>query len=386
MKLIAVAVSLEQPIHLITLVNTMRTLAVDLGERSYPIYVGPRLLERSDLLASRIRGRQVLTVTNETIAPLYLQPLQNALKDYNTESLVLPDGEEYKTLEVMNRIITALLERRFDRSSTLLALGGGVVGDITGFAAACYQRGVDYIQLPTTLLAQVDSAVGGKTAVNHSLGKNMIGAFHQPRCVVCDTATLDTLPARELSAGLAEVIKYGLIRDPELFLWLEKNMPRLQSREGEALAYCVHRCCENKAAIVAEDEREGSTRALLNLGHTFGHAIETGLGHGQWLHGEAVAVGMQLAADLSARMGWISAVERERIESLLLRAGLPIRAPSSLAGERLLELMAVDKKAREGVLRLVLLQGIGRAVIAGDYDRSALLATLAGARMAIRVA
>ncbi|MGH8615594.1 MAG: 3-dehydroquinate synthase [Gammaproteobacteria bacterium] len=363
----------------------MRILAVALGERSYPIYIGRRLLQRSDLLASRIRGRQVLTVTNETIAPLYLQPLQDALKDYNARSVVLPDGEAYKTLEVMDRIITALLEHRFDRSSTLLALGGGVVGDITGFAAACYQRGVDYIQLPTTLLAQVDSAVGGKTAVNHSLGKNMIGAFHQPQCVLSDTATLHTLPARELSAGLAEVIKYGLIRDLEFFSWLEQSMPDLQRRDQEALAYCIYRCCENKAAVVAEDEREVGTRALLNLGHTFGHAIETGLGYGQWLHGEAVAVGMRLAADLSARMGWISAVDRERIESLLVRAGLPIHAPSSLAAERLLELMAVDKKARKGMLRLVLLQGIGRAVITSEYEHSALLATLASARIATRV-
>lgn len=366
--------------------DIVRTLTVALDERSYPIYIGSQLLQRADLLASAIRGRQVLVVTNDTVAPLYLQPLQDVLQDYDTRSLVLPDGEAYKTLEVMDRVITALLERRFDRSSTLLALGGGVVGDITGFAAACYQRGVDYIQLPTTLLAQVDSSVGGKTAVNHPLGKNMIGAFHQPRCVLSDIATLDTLPARELSAGLAEVIKYGLIRDAEFFLWLERHMPDLQCREAETLAYCIYRCCENKAAIVAEDEREAGARALLNLGHTFGHAIETGLGYGQWLHGEAVAVGMRLAADLSARMGWISLVDRERIESLLLRAGLPIHAPSSLAAERLLELMAVDKKARNGVLRLVLLQGIGRAVVTGDYDHSALLAVLAGVPIASRVA
>ena len=358
----------------------MKTLRVELGPRTYPIHIGEGLLGRPELLAPHIRGRQVMVVSNDTVAPLYLERLRGGLDGFQCASVVLPDGEEYKTLEVMNRIITALLENRFDRSVTLVALGGGVVGDITGFAAACYQRGVDYIQVPTTLLAQVDSSVGGKTAVNHALGKNMIGAFHQPRCVIADTATLDTLPDRELSAGLAEVIKYGLIRDSGFFEWLETAVPGLRAREPQRLADAVERSCRNKAEVVAADERESGVRALLNLGHTFGHAIETGLGYGRWLHGEAVGAGMYMAADLSVRLGWLETQALARIETVLQDAGLPVRAPQSLAPGRMLELMAVDKKAQEGRLRLVLLEAIGEAVVTSEFERSALERTLAECR------
>ncbi|MGM0594946.1 MAG: 3-dehydroquinate synthase, partial [Pseudomonadota bacterium] len=275
----------------------------------------------------------------------------------------LPDGEQYKTLDVCNRIFTALLEQRFDRRCTLIALGGGVVGDMTGFAAATYQRGVDFIQIPTTLLAQVDSSVGGKTGVNHPLGKNMIGAFHQPRLVLADTETLNTLDDRQLSAGIAEVIKYGLINDLAFFEWLEGNIDSLLSRDPAALAYAIERSCQDKAAIVAADEREGGQRALLNLGHTFGHAIETGMGYGEWLHGEGVAAGMVLAAELSHDLGWLEEYEVDRIRRLIARAGLPVQAPEGLSSERFVELMAVDKKVQDGQLRLVLLKGLGEAVI-----------------------
>ena len=265
----------------------MRTLTVDLGDRSYPIFIGPDLVDRADLYRPYVHGRQVMVVTNETVGPLYLERVIGALADFRVETVVLPDGEQYKNLDVLDRIYTALLEARFDRRCTLVALGGGVVGDMTGYAAASYQRGVNFIQVPTTLLSQVDSSVGGKTGVNHALGKNMIGAFHQPQCVIADTATLNTLPDRELSAGLAEVIKYGLINDPEFFTWLETAMPKLRQRDPDALSHAIERSCADKAAIVAADELEAGQRALLNLGHTFGHAIETGMGYGAWLHGEA---------------------------------------------------------------------------------------------------
>ncbi len=355
----------------------MKTLEVDLGDRAYPIHIGPGLLSLPDLIRPHLEGRNVMVVTNETVGPLYLARQAQALADYDTATVVLPDGEQHKTLETMGRIITALLTRRFDRQCTLVALGGGVVGDITGFAAACYQRGVDYLQIPTTLLAQVDSAVGGKTAVNHPLGKNMIGAFHQPRCVVADTDTLATLPDREYRAGLAEVIKYGLIRDPQLFLWIEGHLGELLARDPAAQTHAIERSCRNKAEIVAADERETGQRALLNLGHTFGHAIETGLGYGVWLHGEAVAAGMCLAARLSARLGLIDGVAVERIESLVRGAGLPIRAPAALSAPHMRELMAVDKKARGGVLRLVLLEDVGKAIVTRRYDPAALDLTLA---------
>jgi len=355
----------------------MNTLQVDLGERSYPIHIGPGLLGNPDLVRERVAGHQVMVVSNETVAPLYLEKALAAFEGFESGSVILPDGEQYKTLDTVNMIYDALLQRRFDRRCTLVALGGGVVGDITGFAAATYQRGVDFIQIPTTLLAQVDSSVGGKTGVNHRLGKNMIGAFHQPRAVLADTDTLMTLDDRQLRAGIAEVIKYGLIGDPEFFGWLERNMSNLLERETDALAYAIERSCRDKAEIVAEDEREAGRRALLNLGHTFGHAIETGIGYGQWLHGEAVATGMVLAAELSQRLGWISEGDLRRTADLIRAAGLPVEAPADMGADRFLELMAVDKKVEAGKLRLVLLQGgIGGAVITGDVPAAEIAAAI----------
>lgn len=353
----------------------MRKLHLDLGERSYPIYIGRGLLDRGELLRAHISGTRVAIVTNAVVAPLYLERVRRQLADYHPIVVTLPDGETYKTLSTVNDIFTALLEARCDRKTTLIALGGGVVGDIAGFAAASYQRGVPFVQLPTTLLAQVDSSVGGKTGVNHELGKNMIGAFYQPQCVLIDTDTLDTLADRELSAGLAEVIKYGLIRDPAFFEWLEANMPRLLAREAEALAYAIERSCRHKAEVVAADEREAGNRALLNLGHTFGHAIETATGYRGWLHGEAVAVGMAMAADLSHRLGWLSAAQVARIERLLAAARLPVRGPG-IAPARMLNLMAVDKKVEAGRLRLVLLKEIGEAVITSEVSAALLNDTL----------
>jgi 3-dehydroquinate synthase len=344
----------------------MQTLHVDLGDRSYPIYIGSGLLGRAELVAPHVRGSQVMIVSNETVAPLYLERTREMFAGFRTESVILPDGEQYKTLEVWNRIFDGLLQKRFDRRCTLVALGGGVVGDMTGFAAACYQRGVDFIQVPTTLLAQVDSSVGGKTGVNHPLGKNMIGAFHQPRCVIADTATLDTLDDRQLSAGIAEVIKYGLINDLPFFEWLEANMDALLTRDHGALAYAIERSCQDKADIVAADEKESGQRALLNLGHTFGHAIETGMGYGEWLHGEAVATGMVLAAELSQDLGWLEESEVVRIRRLIERARLPVTAPGRMDSERFLELMAVDKKVQDGQLRLVLMRALGQSVISAE--------------------
>ena len=351
-------------------------LTVDLGERSYPIYIGEGLVSDPTCFRPHIRGRQVMVVTNTTVGPLYLAAVKRALASFDVAEVVLPDGEQFKTLETLNSIFDALLNRRFDRRCTLVALGGGVVGDITGFAAASYQRGVDFIQVPTTLLAQVDSSVGGKTGVNHPLGKNMIGAFHQPRCVVADTATLDTLPDRELSAGLAEVIKYGLINDASFFGWLENNIDALRDREPVALAYAIDRSCRDKARVVAADEREAGQRALLNLGHTFGHAIETGVGYGEWLHGEAVAAGMCMAARVSRLLGWLDEAGEERIRVLVERAGLPVDPPA-LGAERFEELMAVDKKVMDGQLRLVLMKGIGQSVVTADFDRGILEQALA---------
>lgn len=359
-----------------------QTLKVDLGERSYPIRIGRGLLAQPELLKPHIAGSRVMVVTNETVGPLYLKPVLALLAGWKPASVVLPDGEQYKTLDVLNRIFTALLEIRCDRKTTLIALGGGVVGDMTGFAAATYQRGVPFIQIPTTLLSQVDSSVGGKTGVNHPLGKNMIGAFHQPQCVIIDTDTLNTLPDNELSAGLAEVIKYGLIGDPEFFAWLEQNIDKLRARDPQALAYAIERSCADKAKVVAADEREAGLRALLNLGHTFGHAIETGAGYGVWLHGEAVAAGMCMAADLSRRLGWLSAAELARIEKLVQRAGLPTRAPKSLGVAQLRELMSVDKKVEAGQLRLVLPKGLGQSVITAEFPPAALLETLEQCREA----
>ena len=356
--------------------SPMHTLTVDLGDRSYPIFIGSDLIADGALYRPYIHGAQVMIVSNDTVAPLYLERVEAALSGYRLASVVLPDGEQYKTLGVLDRIYTALLEHRFDRRCTLIALGGGVVGDMTGYAAASYQRGVNFIQVPTTLLSQVDSSVGGKTGVNHPLGKNMIGAFHQPQCVLIDIATLNTLPDRELSAGLAEVIKYGLINDREFFVWLENNMSALMARDPEALAYAVERSCADKAAVVAADERESGQRALLNLGHTFAHAIETGMGYGSWLHGEAVGAGMCMAAAMSARLGWLDQAQVRRVDALVAAAGLPVMPPDEISPDRFMQLMSVDKKVMDGQLRLVLMQDIGKAVISGDFDRDALKQTL----------
>lgn len=354
----------------------MNTLNVDLGPRSYPIHIGSGLLRNPELYSPAIRGSRVVIVTNTTVGPLYLDQVAAVLKPWNPVTVVLPDGEQYKTLEILNRIYTALLENRCDRKTTLVALGGGVVGDMTGFAAATYQRGVPFIQVPTTLLAQVDSSVGGKTGVNHPLGKNMIGAFHQPNAVMIDTATLNTLPDPELSAGLAEVIKYGLIGDAGFFDWLEQNLDKLLARDEAALAYAIERSCADKAAVVAADEREAGQRALLNLGHTFGHAIETGTGYGAWLHGQAVAAGMCMAADLSRRLGWLTDTEVARIVSLIRKARLPVRAPAGVGSERMRELMSVDKKVEAGQLRLVLPKGLGQSVITSEVPAALLQQTL----------
>ena len=342
----------------------IQILQVALDERSYPIHIGRGLLQQIDLITPHLKQKRAVIVTNTTVAPLYLDQLRSTLESAQISVLpvVLPDGEAYKTWETLNLIFDALLEARCERSTTLFALGGGVVGDMVGFAAACYQRGMPFIQIPTTLLSQVDSSVGGKTAINHPFGKNMIGAFYQPKLVLADIGTLDTLPDRELKAGLAEVIKYGLIRDLPFFEWLEANMPKLLARDPEALAYAVQRSCANKAEVVAADERETGDRALLNLGHTFGHAIETGLGYGEWLHGEAVAAGTLIAARLSCLLGWLSADDVLRIEKLFVLAGLPVKGPALGAG-RYLDLMSHDKKVVDGRLRLVLLTAIGKAVV-----------------------
>ncbi|MGD2117693.1 MAG: 3-dehydroquinate synthase [Chromatiales bacterium] len=358
------------------MLETARKLLVDLGDRSYPIYIGENLLGDGEIYHRHIKSKQVLIVSNTTVAPLYLETVQNALSGCRVEAVILPDGEQYKTIETLDQIFSTLLQKHFDRGCTLIALGGGVVGDMTGFAAACYQRGVDFIQIPTTLLAQVDSSVGGKTGVNHPLGKNMIGAFHQPRCVIADTATLTTLDDRQLSAGLAEVIKYGLINDAEFFSWLENNIELLCARDMQVLAYAIERSCQDKADVVAADEKEAGQRALLNLGHTFGHAIETGMGYGEWLHGEAIGAGMCMAARMSQRLGWLQPADVQRIEALISKAGLPIRPPAEIDSQRFLELMAVDKKVMDGRLRLVLMKGIGQSLVTGDFDPAVLQETL----------
>lgn len=352
----------------------MQTLKVALGERSYPIFIGPGLLDSN--LLRQYAGDEVLLVSNTTVAPLYLDQVRAALQNADADVVVLPDGEQYKTLDYLNQIFDRLLERNHGRTTRLIALGGGVVGDMTGFAAACYQRGIDFVQLPTTLLAQVDSSVGGKTAVNHLLGKNMIGAFHQPRAVIIDTRVLSTLPARELAAGLAEVIKYGLIRDAEFFNWLEVNIEALLAGDSDALAHCIATSCHNKARVVAEDETEQGVRAILNLGHTFGHAIETYTGYTSWLHGEAVACGMLMACKFSQRLGMLDNAVVERTKRLLAGASLPVTAPAAMTTDDFLTLMAHDKKVRHGRLRLVLLQGLGQAVVTADYAADELRAFL----------
>ncbi len=353
----------------------MLTLNVALSERSYPIYIGPGLID-GDLLRRHVRARQVLVVTNTTIAPLYLDRVIAALPGLQVDTLQLPDGEKFKTLSVLEQVFDKLLEARHARTTTLIALGGGVIGDMVGFAAACYQRGVDFIQVPTTLLAQVDSSVGGKTAVNHPRGKNMIGAFHQPKAVIIDTDVLSTLPAREFSAGLAEVIKYGLIRDREFYRWITVNIDALLARDPALLSEAILRSCQNKADIVAEDETEQGSRALLNLGHTFGHAIETATGYTSWLHGEAVAAGMVMAAQLSAELGWLAQDDVNGLTSVLVRAGLPVRPPRGMSARQCRALMALDKKVHDGSLRLVLLRAIGDGVITADYDEAVLMRML----------
>lgn len=355
----------------------MRTLTVALGARSYPIHIGAGLVARADLLLAHLKAPLAAIVSNETVAPLYLTGLASALRDQGVRvtEILLPDGEEHKNWQTLNRIFDALLENRCERATTIIALGGGVVGDLAGFAAATYQRGVPFIQLPTTLLSQVDSSVGGKTGINHPLGKNMIGAFYQPRLVLADTDTLKTLPERELSAGLAEVIKYGLIRDLAFFEWLEANMEKLRARDPEALTHAIECSCRNKAEVVAEDETETDVRALLNLGHTFGHAIEAGLGYGEWLHGEAVAAGMVMAAELSRRIGWLSQADVARTAALLRRAGLPVRGPV-LGADRYMALMALDKKVASGKLRLILLEALGRGVIRDDAPETEVRAAI----------
>jgi 3-dehydroquinate synthase len=345
----------------------MHTLHVDLGERSYPVYIGRDLLADSEMLAGHVTGSQVVVVSNDTVAPLYMERLRTALgPGKRVTEVVLPDGESYKTLDTLGDIFDQVIAAGHNRTTTFIALGGGVVGDITGFAAACYQRGVNFVQLPTTLLAQVDSSVGGKTAVNHPLAKNMIGAFYQPAAVLIDTNTLQTLPPREFSAGLAEIIKYGLIGDEPFYRWLRENMAKLLAREEAALAEAIERSCSNKAKVVAADEREGGIRAILNLGHTFGHAIETDRGYGQWLHGEAVAAGMVLAVELSRRRGWIAQGDVDDLRALILAAGLPAQPPADMTAAAFLELMARDKKVVDGRLRLVLLKAVGSACIVDD--------------------
>lgn len=355
----------------------MQTLKVELANRSYPIHIGNGLISNGALITPHLRRKHVAIVTNTTVAPLYLDKLTQTLQsaDIKVIPIILPDGEEYKNSATLNTIYDTLLKNRCERSTTLIALGGGVIGDLTGYAAATYLRGVPFIQIPTTLLSQVDSSVGGKTGINHPLGKNMIGAFYQPQLVLADIDTLNTLPAREFSAGLAEVIKYGLIRDADFFNWLEINMPSLMQLNVDALSYAIYRSCQNKAEVVAADEHEQGERALLNLGHTFGHAIENAMGYGVWLHGEAVAAGTMMAADLSLRMGWLNEREVNRIKCSFESANLPV-TPPNLGADKYLDLMGLDKKVENGKIRLILQQGIGKSVITSDYNADLLKETL----------
>lgn len=342
-------------------------LTVSLGERSYPIHIGQNLLLAKQTFEF-LKGRKLCIVSNATVAELYMPQLLAALPEDPSCTVILPDGERYKTMASLEKIFDQALASRLNRSSVMIALGGGVIGDMTGFAAACYQRGIDFVQVPTTLLSQVDSSVGGKTGINHPLGKNMIGAFHQPISVIIDTNTLRTLPDRELAAGLAEVIKYGLIADADFFVWLENNIAKLNQRDTAALAYAIKRSCEVKADVVAQDETEGGIRAILNLGHTFGHAIEAVQGYGKWLHGEAVAVGMLMAVELSHRLGWLDSVIVERTQQLLIHAKLPILAPADMTVEQFLSAMSLDKKNIHGKIRLVLLSALGHAVVTEDVQ------------------
>lgn len=362
----------------------MERISVTLGERSYPITIAAGLFNDPASFMPLKAGEQIMLVTNQTLAPLYLERVRKVLEQAGVivDQVILPDGEQHKSFTVLEQVFSALLKKPHGRDTTLIALGGGVVGDLTGFAAACYQRGVRFIQVPTTLLSQVDSSVGGKTAVNHPLGKNMIGAFYQPASVVVDLDCLKTLPARELSSGLAEVIKYGIILDHEFFVWLENNIDALVALDMQALAYCIRRCCELKAKVVAADERESSLRALLNLGHTYGHAIEAEMGYGVWLHGEAVAAGMVMAAETARRLGHFSAADIERIKALLLRAGLPSCGPLEMKPESYLPHMMRDKKVLAGELRLVLPTAIGQAQIRSGVGHELVLASIAACQPA----
>lgn len=352
---------------------TKKILNVALAERSYPIHIGLGLLDDAVLLQDHLSNNQVAIVSNTTVAPLYMKKVAQPLRDkgINVVEIILPDGEKYKNTETLNAIYDALIEARCERNTTLIALGGGVVGDLTGYAAATFLRGVPFIQIPTTLLSQVDSSVGGKTGINHPRGKNMIGAFYQPQLVLIDIQTLDTLPRRELSAGMAEVIKYGLIRDAEFFSWLEDNMSKLMDLNEAVIAEAVYRSCQNKAEVVAADEKEAGERALLNLGHTFGHAIENAMGYGVWLHGEAVATGTIMAAQFSKSMGWLEQSDVKRIETIFTNANLD-KAPPNLGVERYLELMGLDKKVQDGKIRLILQKAIGQSVITSEYDQDKL--------------
>ncbi len=354
----------------------MTTLNVDLGERSYPIYIDGGIVNNAELYQRHIKGKKVLIVTDDNVADIYLPRLLAALSGFECQHVSLPAGEAHKNLATVNKIYDVLMQNNFDRNCTIIALGGGVVGDITGFAAASYQRGVSFVQVPTTLLSQVDSSVGGKTGVNHPMGKNMIGAFHQPACVIADMDFLDSLPKRELTAGMAEVIKYGLIDDLEFFEWLEQHVPDLLNLNKAALAKAVERSCANKSRIVAADEREAGKRALLNLGHTFGHAIENAMGYGNWLHGEAISAGMCLAAKYSCDLGLMPAADVARTENILSLAGLPITPPKEMTEDKCLELMSRDKKMRDKTLTLVLMHGIGQSFLCNDFDQKQLLKTL----------
>lgn len=364
----------------VTIDPTMEIVEVDLGDRTYPIYIGRGILDEGELLRRHIPGKTALIVTNGTIAPFYLDRCLAAVTAdgaVKAEVVILPDGEQYKSLDVLQKVWDKALESRLDRNTTFIALGGGVIGDMTGFAAAAYQRGVHFIQVPTTVMSQVDSSVGGKTGVNHPLGKNMIGAFYQPRCVLIDTASLDSLPDRELASGISEIIKYGLIRDAPLFEWLEENMDKLLARDPAAFKYAIQKSCVNKAEVVAADEKEGGIRATLNLGHTFGHAIESATGYGSWLHGEAVGVGIVMASDMSRRLGWIDAALDARIRALIEKARLPVAPPPGMTVEQFKSFMAVDKKVQDGKLRLILLKGpLGGCVITGEFEVQALEDTL----------
>jgi len=355
----------------------METVNVELGERSYPIHIGAGLISNAELVTPHLGEGRVVVITNETVAPLYLDQVEALFGDRFAEAVVLPDGEQYKHLETVSGIYDRLMAGKYDRKTVLVALGGGVIGDITGFVAATYQRGVPFIQIPTTLLAQVDSSVGGKTGVNHPIGKNMIGAFYQPECVLIDTDVLGSLPEREIKAGLAEVLKYGLIIDAGFFDWLDAHAQAVSVLDPQTITQAIRKCCEIKADVVARDEREGGLRALLNLGHTFGHAIETAAGYGTWLHGETVAMGMVMAADLSRRLGWIDGDSAHRVRAVLAeKYGMPVIPPADISVERYLELMASDKKVEQGTIRFVLLRAIGDAVVEGGIDSQLLKQTL----------